>query len=79
MAQGLPHKRTRPLAPDQLSLKPRRSLLGAVYESFGLEERGDRRVRGADGERLRDRKVHAVFPTPVTFGRKPFDDEKVFQ
>ncbi|KAK5130728.1 hypothetical protein LTR08_001715 [Meristemomyces frigidus] len=27
---------------------------------------------------LRDRKIHAYFPMPVTFGRKPFDHEVVF-
>lgn len=28
---------------------------------------------------LRDRKIHAYFPMPVTFGRKPLEGEVVFQ
>jgi len=28
---------------------------------------------------FKNRKIHAYFPMPVTFGRKPFDHEKVFQ
>ena len=28
---------------------------------------------------FKDRKIHAYFPMPVTFGRKPYDHEKAFQ
>lgn len=50
VAQGTLHERTRPLEPNQLSLGPGRVLLGAIQESFALEEGGGRRVCGAGGE-----------------------------
>ena len=50
VAQGTLHERTRPLEPNQLSLGPGRVLLGAIQESFALEEGGGRRVCDAGGE-----------------------------